>query len=275
MTGRRWRRLAFGLSTLLGGRKRGFFIPYRYADAVAPRDYPALVPWFRAAESRMTGILDDIDLHADDLGAIAHGRSPARFDQDWFPALDAAAAYAIVRRFKPVRIVEIGSGHSTRFMARAVKDGGLATDILCIDPAPRAGIEALGVRHMARLLGEEDGSDLAALAPGDILFIDSSHVAMPGTDVDRLMLDVLPRLRAGVRVHVHDVFLPDAYPPAWEWRGYNEQGLVGALIQGGGYEILFASHWARMHLMAGREPHSFLRVPPGAHETSLWLVKRG
>jgi predicted O-methyltransferase YrrM len=263
------------LSTLLGGRKRGFFIPYRHADAVAPRAYPALVPWFRAAESRMATVLDDIDIHADDLGVIARGRGPARFDQDWFPALDAAAAYAIVRRFKPARIVEIGSGHSTRFMARAVKEGGLATDILCIDPAPRAGIEALGVRHMARLLGEEDGSDLAALAPGDILFIDSSHVAMPGTDVDRLMLDVLPRLRAGVVVHVHDVFLPDAYPATWEWRGYNEQSLVGALLQGGGYEILFASHWARMHLVAGRERHLFLHVPPGAHETSLWLVKSG
>src|SRR3712207_8575572 len=62
-----------------------------------------------------------------------------------------------------------------------------------------------------------------------------------GTDVDRLFLDVLPRLRAGVLVHVHDVTLPEAYPETWGWRGYNEQLLVGALIQGGAYEILFAS----------------------------------
>ena len=50
------------------------------------------------------------------------------------------------------------------------------------------------------------------LGAGDILFIDSSHIAMPGTDVDRLFLDVLPRLPSGVLVHVHDILLPDAYP---------------------------------------------------------------
>ena len=78
---------------------------------------------------------------------------------------------------------------------------------------------------------------------GDILFIDSSHIAMPGTDVDRLFLDVLPRLAGGTLVHIHDITLPDAYPEIWDWRGYNEQMLVGALLQGGGYELVFASHY--------------------------------
>ena len=78
-----------------------------------------------------------------------------------------------------------------------------------------------------------------ALAAGDILFIDSSHIAMPGTDVDRLFLDVLPRLAGGTLVHIHDIALPYAYPKIWDWRGYNEQLLVGALLQGGGYELVF------------------------------------
>lgn len=148
-----------------------------------------------------------------------------------------------MRRERPCRIVEIGSGHSTRFLAQGVRDGALATAITCIDPAPRAPLAGLGIRHEARLFGPADAEAAAALAPGDLLFIDSSHVAMPGTDVDRLVLDVLPRLRSGVIVHLHDVFLPDAYPDEWAWRGYNEQLLVGALLQGGAYAPLFASRY--------------------------------
>ena len=75
---------------------------------------------------------------------------------------------------------------------------------------------------------------LPDLAPGDVLSIDSSHILMPGTDVDILLNRVLPALPAGVLVHIHDVFLPDDYPPAWSWRGYNEQLGVAALVQGGG-----------------------------------------
>ncbi len=270
-----WRRLIFGLSTLLGGPTRGFFIPYRYAAGAAPGDYPALRPVFAAAEPRMRGVIAAIESHADDLRRIARGPGPARFDQSWFPRLDAAVAYAIVRRERPRRIVEIGSGHSTRFLAQAVADGGLGTQITCIDPAPRASLAALRVRHVPALLANADSGVFERLRAGDILFIDSSHVAMPGTDVDRLFLDVLPRLRAGVLVHVHDVTLPEPYPETWAWRGYNEQLLVGALIQGGAYEILFASHEAaRRPDWTGQGIVSELPLVPGAQETSLWLRKR-
>ena len=119
-----WRRLRFGAATLLGVRRLGFFIPYRYAQSVEPLDYPALRPLFEAAQPRFSrgacGHREPCRRSAPDPA----GKGPARFDQSWFPRLDAAAAYAIVRREKPARIVEIGSGHSTRFMAQAVRDGG-------------------------------------------------------------------------------------------------------------------------------------------------------
>jgi predicted O-methyltransferase YrrM len=270
-----WRRLHFGLSTLLGAAPRGFFIPYRYAAGVAPQEYGALRPLFAAAEPRMRDVLDAIEKQAENLLAIQSGTGPARFDQDWFPRLDAAAAYALVRCEKPRHIVEIGSGHSTRFLTRAVQDGGLGTRITCIDPAPRATLKDLPVEHLAALFGDAPPQLFAALEPGDILFIDSSHVAMPGTDVDRLFLDVLPRLSPGVLIHVHDITLPDAYPPEWAWRGYNEQLLVGALLQGGAYELVFSSHYAAQawperirDSVLGRIPLKD-RVP----ETSLWLRK--
>lgn len=271
---RRLRRLGFGLATVLGLAPRGFFLPYRYAASSEPEGYPALEPLFEAAEPRLRALVDAVARFAPDLARIAAEGGPARFAQDWFPRLDAAAAYAIVRTRRPARIVEIGSGHSTRFLAQAVRDGELATEIVCIDPAPRADLAGLGVAHMPRLLRDADPAPLAALAAGDVLFVDSSHLAMPGTDVDRLFLDILPRLPAGVLVHVHDVFLPDPYPSEWAWRGYNEQLLVGALLQGGGYDIVFASRYVATRRPEWLAAVAGLPLPEGALETSLWLEKR-
>ena len=270
------RRLGFGLVTIAGIARRGFFIPYRYADTVEDRGYPALLPSFQAAEPAILDVLEAIRSHARALAAIGQGEGAARWDQDWFPRLDAAAAYALVRTLAPRRIVEVGSGHSTRFMARAVADGALGTAILCIDPAPRATLASLGVAHRRRVFADDDIADIETLGAGDILFVDSSHVAMPGTDVDRLVLDVLPRLAAGVVVHVHDILLPDAYPAKWAWRGYNEQTVVGALLGGGGWDIVFASHYAATR-MAGQVAATLpaaLPLRPGVPETSLWLRKR-
>lgn len=270
-----WRRLRFGLSTLLGLKRLGFFIPYRYAESVEAEDYPALRPLFEAAIPRFDTVLGAVESHAPDFERILKGEGPARFDQSWFPRLDAVAAYAFVRQEKPARIVEIGSGHSTRFMAQAVEDAGLTTRITCIDPAPRAALGQLKVEHQSVLLRDAEPGIFEALAAGDILFIDSSHIAMPGTDVDRLFLDVLPRLASGTLVHIHDITLPDAYPSSWDWRGYNEQLLVGTLLQGRGFELVFSSHYVAKHHAGALANGILSRIPlePGAHETSVWLRK--
>src|SRR3546814_20164798 len=83
-----------------------------------------------------------------------------------------------------------------------------------------------------------------------MLVIDSSHLALPGTDVDLLFGRVLPRPPAGVLVHVHDVFLPDGYPAAWGWRHYAEQMLVAAWLAAGSLELRFARHWVRSRMPA-------------------------
>jgi hypothetical protein len=154
---------------------------------------------------RVLGWIEDLSR---DLEAIGADSPPApRWNQDWFPRLDAAAAYAIVRTTRPRRIVEVGSGHSTRFLARAVADGRLATQITCIDPAPRASIAQLPITHLAAPVQQAPIALFQALAPGDILFIDSSHQVKPGGDVD-FLFRVLPILASGVRVHFHDVFPP-------------------------------------------------------------------
>lgn len=271
-----WRRRLMGVATLFGGSEQGFFIPHRYAHGAKPCTYPGLEPIFRRSEEVMRGVIAQIDVHAEALLTVG-GEPPApRFGQGWFPRADAAAAYALIRTRKPKRIIEVGSGHSTRFMAEAVRDERLSTTILCIDPDPRVSLEGLDVDHIPDVVQSVDPYYFRALRAGDVLFIDSSHVAMPGTDVDVLFADVLPRLPKGVLVHIHDITLPDPYPPAWGWRAYNEQLAVACLLQGG-YQLIWSSHWVTTRHSKTWVRQSVLNQLPlfeGAPETSVWLEKR-
>jgi predicted O-methyltransferase YrrM len=236
-----------------------------------------LEPLFLAAGPAMERMLCQAEPYADRLAELRGPAPEPRLDQDWFARLDAALLYGFIREQRPGRIVEIGSGHSTRFAVRAVRDAGSHAKITAIDPAPRASLAGLPVQLMRCLLQDASPALLAMLQAGDLLVIDSSHVAVPGSDVDLLLNDVLPRLAAGVVVHVHDIFLPDPYPESWAWRGYNEQVAVGALLQGGAYEILFSSHFmtTRRADRLAASPLSRLPLVEGARETSLWLQKRG
>lgn len=265
------RRLALGAATL-AGRRKGFFIPYRYAASARPGGYPALEPLFAARRDAFARVLADVDSFAEALRAIGDKPPPApRWNQDWFAPLDAAVAYALVRTWQPRRIVEIGSGHSTRFLARAVADGGLATQITAIDPAPRAALDGLPIRVIRAtvqdwIASRSDGPEpFTALLPGDVLFVDSSHVLMPGTDVDLILNRVWPALPAGTIVHFHDIFLPDDYPADWRWRGYNEQSAVAPLLHAN--DVVFASRYVATR-MADAVKY------PAALAASLWLVKR-
>ncbi|WP_420402912.1 class I SAM-dependent methyltransferase [Nisaea sp.] len=257
----------------------GYFMPYRYAADVPDRG--SRYAWIEerfAGEALpvFTAVLRDIESYREALLAIGSAPPPEpRWRQDWFPALDAAAAYVLVRERRPTRILEIGSGHSTRFLARAVRDGALATEITCVDPAPRADLSGTGVRFLNETIQQVDPGALPQLGAGDILFLDSSHLALPGSDVDLVLNHLLPVLPAGVLVHIHDIVLPDPYPEAWAWRTYNEQLLVAALLAGKGFAPLFSSHFARTRLLGTpRSPDlGWLPRPDGALETSLWLEK--
>lgn len=224
-----------------------------------------------------TDWLVKLDTYADDLIAIGDGPPPQpRWRQDWFPRLDAAMAYTFVREMKPGRLVEVGSGHSTRFFARAVTDGGLKTQIHAIDPAPRADLCGLNYVTVHRDIVQNAPREIfMALSPGDILSIDSSHILMPGSDVDILFNDILPALPDGVLVHIHDIFLPDDYPNHWEWRGYNEQQGAGILLQSKAFQLLFSSRYAATRMAPQLAQTVIERLPlmPGAMETGLWLKK--
>ncbi|MEX0922201.1 MAG: class I SAM-dependent methyltransferase [Rhodovibrionaceae bacterium] len=279
--GKSGRRLRLGLQTLLGLGARGFFIPYRYAEGIGHGDlqagFPEIEAILAARQESFAAWLDAMGRYREDLAAIGADTPPEpRWNQDWFPRLDATMAYTLTRETRPTRIVEVGSGHSTRFFARAVRDGGLETRLLSIDPQPRATLEGLPISFHRKTLQRAGMEPFEDLAAGDVVFIDSSHILMPGTDLAVFLGRVLPRLPKGIHLHIHDIFLPDAYPEAWGWRGYNEQLAVLPLLLGG-WEILFASHYVatRMSDAVAASAAGALPLNAGAVESSLWLKKLG
>ncbi|MCX7363394.1 MAG: class I SAM-dependent methyltransferase [Alphaproteobacteria bacterium] len=269
----RWRRLALGLPTVLGLRPGGWFIPHRYAPLLPPPGaqppYPAIEGLFDRHEGEFLGLLDLVN---SDRAAL-DGLAPL-LHQSWFPSLDAAVAFTLVRTRAPRRIIEVGSGHSTRILSHAAPRG---TDILAIDPKPRADISGLpGVQVGLSTLQATPLELFDTLAAGDVLFIDSSHILMPGSDVDILFNRILPRLPAGVLVHIHDIFLPFDYPASWGWRNYNEQQGVLPLLVTGAYRPLFSSVWAERRLVSrlAYSEVTTLPRPAEALPASLWLEKR-
>ena len=259
-----------GMETITGKRRQGFFIPYRYAESVdAPGPYPAFETLFAAAEPAFRETLAAIETAAPALEALKGPAPKPRWDQDWFPRADGAAAFALVAARKPQRIVEVGSGHSTRFMAAAGE-----ASITCIDPEPRADFGDLAIDWRQGVLSEAHFDLFTTLAPGDVAFFDSSHLLMPGTDVDMILNRILPLLTPGVIVHVHDILLPDPYPDHWEWRGYGEQNGLGPWLLAGGLKPIWSSHYAVTRMKAA-ESGVLSRLPlkAGAVETSLWAIK--
>lgn len=274
------RRLALGLPTLFGIDRRGFFLPHRYAESwparVRDNAYPELAKRFLAAEPAFLDLLRTLDDYAAALSAIGEAPPPEpRWNQSWFPRLDAVAAYMLLRERRPRRLVEVGSGHSTRFFRRAAKDGGFALEITAIDPAPRADIAALPIVLHRHLLQETGPAPFDAIRSGDVVSIDSSHLLLPGSDVDLFFGRVLPRLPVGCLLQIHDVFLPDDYPPSWDWRGYNEQQILPPLLESGDWAILWSSRWVATRLADAvtRSAAHTLPLMPDAFESSLWLER--
>jgi predicted O-methyltransferase YrrM len=134
--------------------------------------------------------------------------------------LDATVLYGLLRSARPARIVELGSGHSTLVTAQVARENAAeghpcALDVY--DPYPSVVQEDLaGVSSLHRVAAQDvPMAVFERLGPGDVLFVDTTHVVKLGSDVTHIVLEVLPRLAPGVLVHVHDIFLPYEYPRRW------------------------------------------------------------
>lgn len=154
---------------------------------------------------------------------------------DEFKEFDANVLYCMTRHIKPKKIIEIGSGYSTLIMSEAIlknKKENIKCELISIDPYPKDFIK----KDFNVLQKEVQSVPLEYfedLEENDILFIDSSHVLKIGSDVQYEFLQIIPRLKKGVFVHIHDIFLPNEYPKNWilkEHRFFNEQYVLQTFL---------------------------------------------
>lgn len=153
------------------------------------------------------------------------------WNNGFLPGLDIIAIYAILAKFKPSKYIEIGSGNSTKVAYKAKKELGLTTKIISIDPMPRAEIDSLADEVHRKPFENLDFDIVDLLEENDILFVDNSHRILPNSDSMVFYMEILPRLKKGVIVHIHDIYLPYDYPQFMCDRAYSEQyGLAMYLL---------------------------------------------
>jgi hypothetical protein len=203
----------------------------------------------RATE--LPGLDWDLDAQLGRLGETVVPFTPDRYDpgNPSYAPLDANVLYGVVRSAKPKRIVELGSGHTTLVIAQAARENaaeGQPCRVDAYDPFPGVatpdlpgldGLHPVAAQDIPLGVFEE-------LGDGDLLFVDTTHVVKLGSDVNHIVLQILPRLKPGVIVHVHDIFIPYEYPRQWPERFglyWTEQYLLHAfLVMNPSYEVLFS-----------------------------------
>jgi predicted O-methyltransferase YrrM len=172
----------------------------------------------------------------------------------WFPLADAFLLSGIVRKVKPARLIEVGSGFSTAVVLDTLDQTSHTCELTLIEPDPARLLSLLHPEDSSRyqlhqhVVQEVPIELFDKLDAGDVLFIDSSHVAKAGSDVSHLFLRVLPRLKPGVWVHVHDISWPDTLPSSWveEGRAWNESLFLRAFLMGNAaYEVRAFHAYAR------------------------------
>jgi len=215
-----------------------------------------------AKPSQLPGIEVDLDAQLDRLRKVClpfreeygenehYLKAAAEHYGPGFGFIEAQLLHAVVRYYQPIRILEVGSGISTYCFQQAVNAtraaGGRVADIVCVEPHPSAPLSHVAEAGAIRLIKEpvqRVAFELFGnLSTNDILFIDSSHVAKAGSDVDHIILEILPRLSAGVLVRFHDIYFPYNYQRDLleTFLHSNETSLLRALLtQNGSFQILF------------------------------------
>jgi len=267
-----------------------------YSPLPAPADTERALRWREAALAAAgDDELPGVDLNADGQRALAKTLSgffadvPTGRTEGWryhpdnsmYGLADAAVYHAMLRHARPRRVVEVGSGYSSAIALDTADRHLPGVEFTFIEPYPQRllGLLTEQDRERCTLLRkpvQEAGMEpYEALAAGDILFIDSTHVSKAGSDVNFLFFEVLPRLAEGVLVHVHDVLWPFEYPAGWlrEGRAWTEAYLLRAfLTHNSAFGIELFNSW-----LWHREPSLVRELLPAVADQlpgGIWLRRR-
>jgi len=201
--------------------------------------HPELLEIIQKNDKEYKHLLEQILLCSEELFKIKDSKVEKdpllpTWNNGFFPGLDTIALYTIIKEYKPKKYIEIGSGNSTKIAYKARSEQAIDMQIISIDPQPRVSIDKLSdkvIRRPFENLKIDDIDIINELEPNDILFIDNSHRILPNSDSMVFYLEVLPRLKKGVIVHIHDIYLPFDYPQFMCDRYYSEQyGLAFFLL---------------------------------------------
>lgn len=208
----------------------------------------------------------------------AHLRYALR--NEYFDYSDGFFLHAMIRHFKPKRIVEVGSGFSSAMMLDTNElffDNQI--DLTFIEPYPerlKANIKpGEDIRLLEQNVQDVGASVFTQLEENDILFIDTSHVVKTGSEINHLIFNVLPILKKGVKIHIHDIFFPFEYPREWvidQKRGWNETYLIRAfLMYNKAFKIISFTSFLEIHYRDLLQEHFPLTLKQ--ESKSLWLSK--
>lgn len=229
---------------------------------------------------------------AGDVAGV-HGRACEANGEAGFGPMEAQALYAFVARERPEHIAQVGCGVSTAIILEAAADAGYEPRITCVEPYPTPMLTRLAEQGKIRLHGtraqEMPAEELAALADGGLLFVDSTHTLRPGSEVIVLISEILPRLSAGTWAHFHDIYFPYDYGPALLEEGifqFRENTLLYAYLANNSrwrVEVCMSMlHHGRASAMGdvleGYEPMPMddgLRAGPGHFPASAYLRAHG
>ena len=240
------------------------------------------IPGLDLREAEQLALLDTLSAYYGELPFTAQAMASRRYyyENDFFSYGDAIILFAMLRHYKPKRIVEIGAGFSSALMLdtrELFPDDPM--DLTFVEPNPQRLLKLLQGQAAAchliqKRLQDMELSVIEALQENDLLFIDSSHVVKTGSDVGQLIFHILPRLKSGVVVHFHDIPWPFEYSKDWLVKGiiWNEAYFLRAFLQyNTAFSILyFNDYMYKFHQeLLGQRMPLCLRNPGG----SLWLQK--
>ena len=192
----------------------------------------------------------------------------------YFNSADAEIYYQLIRYHKPQKIIEVGSGHSTLIALEAIKKNNSQkkkVELICVEPYENKWLEKLNIKIIRKNVENLNNSFFKKLKKNDILFIDSSHMIKPYGDILKIYQEIIPTLKKGVLIHIHDIFTPNNYPLNWlieQNKFWNEQYLVETMLMNEKkYEILLMLNYLKnnhykylknrcIHLKNNEEPSS-------------------
>lgn len=256
---------------------------YTLEDLPAKTDGPRDLPGLDLREKEQLALLESFDVQ-DELARFssrAGAELDFHYDNGQYNVGDADSLYAMIRHKKPRRIFEIGSGNSSRMVRHAIAanvadDSAYECRHVCIEPYEMPWLEKLGPEILRSRVEDVPLEFFGDLEAGDILFIDSSHVIRPFGDVLIEFQSIIPRLEAGVLVHVHDIFTPRDYPEKWlreERRLWNEQYLLETMLaHNTRYRTVLAMNWlTHEHRDTVNNAFPVMRERPDAEPGAYWF----